>query len=145
MSKFTIIFFFLIACLLQSSCSSSSENSSFIFGKGKYRFTMSDSSGTTLLDGVLTVKSYEKDQITGTYTFTKIHDDGFAGFTSMSGEFSGSVNSAEKIVFINTNPKVADSNVFWKMKIKKSGLFGNWNYSIFRGASFGGLVKVTKY
>ena len=138
------ILFLTICGLIIAGCSSGNVSSPFKFGKGKYKFTMTDSSGTELLRGVLNVISYENDKFSGTYEFTKISDKSFEGFTSMNGEFSGDLNPNDKRVFINTNPRIADSNVFWNLKIRSSGLSGGWNYSVFRGRSQGGLVKITK-
>lgn len=147
-NKFSMIKFFLLSALIAttiflSGCSSSNSTSIFSFGVGKYNFTMSDSTGKKLLEGILNVKTYTKDKITGTYDFTEIYNNRFPGFSSMNGEFEGNVNEIEKKVFINTNPKIADSNVFWNLLIKKNSLTGEWNYSTFRGSGTRGKVKVT--
>ncbi|HRI85109.1 MAG TPA: hypothetical protein PK536_06645 [Ignavibacteria bacterium] len=127
------------------SCSSSEDAENFKFGKGKYRYKMSDSTGKALIDGIITVKTYENGEITGTLLVTKNYVNDFPGYTSMSNEFSGNVNLPEKKVFINTNPRIADSNVFWNMDIKTSGLSGEWRYSVFRGKTSTGKVKIMKY
>ncbi|HMS65522.1 MAG TPA: hypothetical protein PKD83_09755 [Ignavibacteria bacterium] len=134
----------LLAGFVAIGCSSgnNNDNGGFVFGKGKYKFKMSDSSGTEYLNGILNVKNYENGVISGTYEFKKISNDKFDGFSSMSGEFEGNVNLKEKVVFINTNPKIADSNVFWNMKIGNKSLYGSWQYSVFRGKTSGGKVKV---
>jgi len=144
MTKVILIFAFFAAGILMHGCSSSSSESNFTFGLGKHEFTMSDSSGTKLAEGTLNVKTYAKNEVSGTYTFTKVYNELFPGFSTMEGEFDGNVNLGDKIVFINTNPKIADSNVFWRMRIRKDGLSGGWIYSVFRGKTSGGLVKVTK-
>jgi hypothetical protein len=124
------------------SCSSSNESSNFIFSAGKYKFSMTDSTGKKLADGSLNVKTYSGNDISGTYEFTNIYVKDFPGLSAMDGEFSGTVNKAEKRVFINTNPKIADSNVFWNLDIKKSSLSGEWVYSVFRGTGNKGKVKI---
>lgn len=144
MTKIIFILTLLAVNIILHGCSSSSNESNFSFGLGKYKFIMSDSSGAKLLEGTLNVKTYAKNKISGTYTFTKVYSELFPGFSSMGNEFEGDVNVTDKIVFINTNPKIADSNVFWRMRIRKDGLSGGWNYSVFRGNTSGGLVKVTK-
>ncbi len=105
---------------------------------------MSDSTGKKLLEWILDVKTYSNDKISGAYEFKKIYDNKFPGFTSMDGQFDGNVNNIEKKVFINTNPKIADSNVFWNLIIKRTSLSGEWNYSTFRGITSKGKVKITK-
>ncbi len=144
MTKVIFILTFLAVSIILHGCSSSSNESNFSFGLGKYKFMMSDSSGAKLLEGTLNVRTYAKNKISGTYSFTNVYNKLFPGFSSMDGEFDGDVILTDKIVFINTNPKIADSNVFWRMRIRKEGLSGGWNYSVFRGNTSGGLVKVTK-
>ena len=144
MKKNFILFLTVFGLIIAGGCSSGNVSSPFKFGKGKYKFIMSDSLGTELVRGTLNVSSYENEKISGTYEFTKISDKNFDGFSSMGGEFSGDVNSVEKKVFINTNPRIADSNVFWNLKIKNSELYGSWNYSVFRGRSKVGQIKITK-
>ncbi|HAY33660.1 MAG TPA: hypothetical protein DCY06_05950, partial [Bacteroidetes bacterium] len=78
------------------SCSSSEDAENFKFGKGKYRYKMSDSTGKALIDGIITVKTYENGEITGTLLVTKNYVNDFPGYTSMSNEFSGNVNLPEK-------------------------------------------------
>lgn len=131
--------------LIIVSCSAGESSSGFSFGKGKYNFKMTDSSGKEMLTGILYVKTFNTDNsISGTYEFKKISDKDFPGYSSMEGEFSGNVDNSTRMVFINTNPRIADANVFWNLKIKKSSLSGGWNYSTFRGKASGGLVKITK-
>lgn len=126
------------------SCSSSTYTPEFSFGIGRYSFTMSDSLGNKLVDGTLNVKTYADKKISGTYVFNEIYSDKFSGFSSMNGEFDGDVNDIEKRFFINTNPKIADSNVFWNLLLKRTSLSGDWTYSTLRGTTGKGKVKVTK-
>ena len=106
---------------------------------------MTDSSGGKILEGILNVSSYIDDKISGTYTFSKIYDNDFQGLSSMEGEFAGNISAPEKKVFINTNPKIADSNVFWNMTIRKNSVSGEWNFSVFRkeGSALKGKIKIT--
>lgn len=135
----------LMLIISASGCSSSEDSDDFKFGKGKFRFKMSDSTGKALLSGILEVKTYVNEDITGTLLVTKNYVDDFPGYTSMSNEFSGNINRVEKTVFINTNPKIMDSNVFWNMDLKTSSVSGEWRYSVFRGNTTFGKVKITKY
>jgi len=135
----------LMVIISASSCSSSEESDDFNFGKGKYRFKMSDSTGKALVSGIIEVKTYVNEDITGTLLVTKNYVDDFPGFTSMSNDFSGNINRVEKTVFINTNPKIADSNVFWNMELGSNSVSGEWRYSIFRGNTTFGKIKITKY
>ncbi|MEO6695223.1 MAG: hypothetical protein ABIY50_10580 [Ignavibacteria bacterium] len=144
MTKVLCTITYLAVSIWLLGCTSSENEPGFTFGTGKYKFNMSDSSGTKLAEGTLNVSTYDKNKISGTYTFTKVYNDKFPGYSSMDGAFGGDVNSPDKIVFMNTNPRIADSNVFWKMRIRKDGLSGGWYYSVFRGQLAGGLVKITK-
>ena len=106
---------------------------------------MTDSVGKKILDGNLMVKDYLDDKISGTYEFTNVYQKDFIALGVMDGTFDGNVlpNDSNK-VFINTNPRIADANVFWNMKIKSSSVSGEWRYSVFRGSVNSGKVKITK-
>ncbi len=134
----------LAACVFMINCSSSTSTPGFSFGIGKYSFIMSDSLGNKLAEGTLNIKTYADKKISGTYVFTEIYNDRFPGFSSMNGELDGNVNDIEKRIFINTNPRIADSNIFWNLMIKRTSLTGDWTYSTLRGTTGKGKVKVTK-
>ncbi|MBV6477896.1 MAG: hypothetical protein HGGPFJEG_00641 [Ignavibacteria bacterium] len=142
MKKSFYFFFIFIPAVILAGCSSGNSDSSFTLEKGDYKFIMTDSLKSKLAEGILTVKTISKDKFSGTYKFTKKHKD-FSGLEVMNGEFSGEINKAENKVFINTNPRIADSNVFWNLKFTKSSLSGSWVHSVFRGTSSGGYVKIT--
>lgn len=143
MKKIFYVFSFAVVSLILSSCSSSNSESSFVLEKGKYKFLMSDSSNVKIAEGELNVTGFEGDKISGNYKF-KIKYKNINAFDVMNGEFSGDVNKKENKVFINTNPRIADANVFWNLKFTKSNLKGSWVYSLFRGNSTGGFVKIYK-
>lgn len=105
---------------------------------------MTDSLGKKILDGKLTVKDYLLDKISGTYELTNVYQEDFIALGVMNGEFDGNVIQDSNTVFINTNPRIADANVFWNMKIKSSSVSGEWRYSVFRGSVNSGKVKITK-
>lgn len=140
-------YMYVIAFLIfASGCSSSSDDSTFTFGKGSYNFVMYDSTGKkVMIKGIMNVAEYSGDKITGTLEYTNVYDSAFNGYSSMSREFEGNVIKKEKKVWVNTNPRIADSNVFWNMKIGKSSLKGEWTYSVFRGQGGSkGKIKITK-
>ena len=138
--------YFLAFLIFASGCSSSSEDSSFTFGKGKYNFVMYDSTGSgKLIEGKMTVENYDEEKISGKLEYTKVYDEDFNGYSSMSDIFEGNVVKKDRKVWVNTNPRIADSNVFWNMTIGKTSVNGEWTYSVFRGqGSFKGKVKLTK-
>lgn len=140
----SIIFNIVIILALFAGCSSSNYEENFKFGIGKYKFTMSDSLGKKVAEGTMNVETMKDDNITGSYEFTKIYQSDFPGLSSMNGEFSGNIVKSEKRVFINTNPKIADSNVFWNLDIKNKYLLGEWTYSTFRGSQNKGKIKIAK-
>lgn len=132
-----------VSAMTSDGCSSSYESSRFTFDPGSYKFSMTDSTGAKLADGTLTLKTKSSGNISGSYAFTKVYRNDFPGKSSMDGEFQGTI-SADNKVFINTNPRIADSNVFWNMELKKSSLTGDWVYSVFRGTGNKGKIKITK-
>lgn len=114
---------------------------------GKYNYTMTDSAGEKLIEGVLSVTGHDNEKISGTYTKDKVFNDSFPGFKSMKGFFSGNVDVAEKKAFINTNPKIADNNIIINFEIKKDSLAGRWTFSTMRGTLATGnfyAVKIKK-
>lgn len=139
-----IQFSILMTVITTTGCSSSNEQAAFKFGIGKYRFNMSDSTGKKMAEGTLEIKTYASDKISGTYEFTNIIEKDFPGLSTMDGVFEGNVIPSEKKVFINTNPRIADANVFWNMLIKKNSVSGEWNFSVFRGSMKKGKVKIFK-
>lgn len=144
MIKKIIFIFNFSALIFLVSCSSSIESAPFKFGIGKYKFYMADSSGKNLAEGILNVTGKSGDNISGSYEFKNIYNKDFPGLSTMDGKFEGNIIEAEKKVFINTNPRIADSNVFWNLVIKNNYLTGEWIFSVFRGTSNRGKVKITK-
>ncbi|HMQ69032.1 MAG TPA: hypothetical protein PKA90_08355 [Ignavibacteria bacterium] len=140
-----LIYFLLITAMTVTiGCSSGSEKKPFVFGKGKYKFVMTDSIGNKILDGNLTVKDYLVNDISGIYDIVNVYQKDFIALGVMDGTFDGNVIQDSNTVFINTNPRIADANVFWNMKIRSSSVSGEWRYSVFRGSVNKGKVKITK-
>ncbi len=105
---------------------------------------MTDSLGKKILDGNLTVKDYLVNDISGTYEIVNVYQKDFIALGVMDGTFDGNVMQDSNTVFINTNPRIADANVFWNMKIRSTSVSGEWRYSVFRGSVNKGKVKITK-
>ena len=98
---------------------------------GDYEFTMYDSTNSKIADGVLTIESHVGEKVMGTYKFTNLVTE-FSGYGTMRGKFDGKVNESEKMILINTNPGVADNNIYFNVKIEKNKLEGEWYYTGFR-------------
>ncbi|CAF3648354.1 unnamed protein product [Rotaria sp. Silwood1] len=71
---------------------------------GDYDFTMYGAGGSKIASGVMTVKD--------------ITD--FPAKSAMGGDFTGNADYTKGKVFINTNPKIADANVFFNASIYSS-------------------------
>ncbi len=135
---------FLIASVISCSGGSGRKDSVGYLSEGKYNFIMYDSSGEKTAEGILNVKSFSEIKINGNYSFTKVYNE-FAGYESMSkGEFTGKVNNKEKSVLIDTNPLIADNNVFFNLKIGESSLEGDWYYTYSRRVTASCRVKLSK-
>lgn len=144
----------LVAALVLSSCSGSDSESSLALKKGKYTYVLTDSSGTSLVEGLMTFDSISKQTtgssdyiVKGSYTLSKVSKDTtYKGFSTLDGgELQGYYNDKQKFININTNPKIADANVFINANVVGSDLKGGWYYSTFRsGYTEGGLFKATK-
>ncbi|MFA5404464.1 MAG: hypothetical protein WC358_05980 [Ignavibacteria bacterium] len=111
---------------------------------GKYFYTMTDSVDNKLIEGVINISDCEGDKIGGTYSKDKIYNDNFLGFSSMTGFFSGNVKVNEKKASINTNPKIADNNIFIGFDIKNESLTGKWTFSTMRGKIGWGYFSAVK-
>ena len=137
-------FIFLSIAFISCSGGNSKHNSLGYLSEGSYNFTMYDSAGVKIAEGNLTVKSFKDNNISGTYSFTKVYTE-FEGYQSMSkGEFKGSVNDKENMVLINTNPQQADNNVFFNLKIEPLSLKGDWYYTVSRRVSISSRVELFK-
>ncbi|HAX48264.1 MAG TPA: hypothetical protein PK605_06500 [Ignavibacteria bacterium] len=142
--------------LMFNACSGSDSEKSISLKTGKYGYVLSDSSGNSLVEGEMSVVTITKQQgtgdvndyeVTGSYTITKnTADSTYQGFSTMNGgEMKGYYNDARKFININTNPRIADANVFINAIVKSKSIEGGWHYSTFRGThNEGGLFKATK-
>ncbi|MBZ0202098.1 MAG: hypothetical protein K8I03_03690 [Ignavibacteria bacterium] len=141
----------IAAVLILSSCSGSDSDSSLALKKGRYQYILTDSSGTSLVEGLMTFDSITKQTtgsgdylVSGSYTISKLTKDTiYQGFTTMEGgELKGYYNDKQNFININTNPRIADANVFLNANIVSGELKGGWYYSTFRsGHTEGGLFN----
>jgi hypothetical protein len=130
--------------ILVIGCSGSTDKpSDKLIETGEYEFTMKDSTGAITARGILSIDSFKVNKVTGTYRFTEMVYI-FNGQETMTGVFSGRVNENSKTVLINTNPAVADNNVFFNLNIKNGLLDGEWYYSAFRQTFKPGKIKLVK-
>jgi len=142
-------FIFLIALALLGGCASSGSSSDNQIELADYTFTMFGAGGTKIAEGVMTVKDIMvKDanmpSISGTYDITKWYTEDFGPKSTMGGDFSGNADYTKGKVFINTNPRIADANVFFNVTIYSSFYQGEWNYSTFRGPTSRGELIIKK-
>jgi hypothetical protein len=126
---YTALFLLLIYVI---SCSGSKYTPAAL-KTGEYSFSMSDSSGNTLVEGEMKLDTNADGIIYGTYNFTNKYVTNFPGFSTMTGSCEGTYVRSEGLVHLNMNPKVADANVFIGAKIYRSSLAGEWSFSTFRG------------
>ncbi|MCC6866121.1 MAG: hypothetical protein IT280_08175 [Ignavibacteria bacterium] len=129
--------------VLFNACTSSESDNSIPIKKGRYNFTLNDSAGNNLIAGEMMFSKITKQKdvgednyvIEGSYTVTKVNTDTtYKGFSTMNGgELKGYYNAKSKMININTNPRIADANVFLNGKVTGTSITGGWNYSTFRG------------
>lgn len=144
----------IVLVIVFNSCSGSDSEKSISIKKGKYSYTLTDSSGTVLVEGQMMLDTFNvqkssKDDyiVAGSYSVSKMTTDtSYHGFGTLNGgSLSGYYNETKKFININTNPKIADANVFINANVKSGNLNGGWYYSTFRGKNNeGGLFKATK-
>jgi hypothetical protein len=154
MKTFTGIFCIILALALVS-CSGSDSTTKVKIKKGEYSYILTDSANTTLVEGILKIDAVTKMKdvgqdmysVTGSYTIDKMTDDtAYVGFSSMrAGDYKGFYNLLTNSVNINTNPQIADANVFINADVKSGSIEGSWSFSTFRGSSKeGGFFKAIK-
>jgi hypothetical protein len=125
----TLFFLFSIAII---SCSGSKYTPAAL-KTGNYSFSMSDSTGNTLVEGDMKLDTNAEGKIYGTYSFTNKYVTDFPGFSTMTGSCEGTYVKSEGMIHLNMNPKVADANVFIGARVYRSSLAGEWSFSTFRG------------
>lgn len=145
---------FLALAIVLISCSGSETTEKVKLKKGKYSYSLTDSANTSLVEGEIMVDAVVKSdvgekmyRVAGTYTVTKMTTDtNYTGLPTMNtGEYSAYYNDQTKTININTNPKIADANVFINADVSSSEWKGSWYYSSFRGVNKeGGLFKAKK-
>lgn len=143
----------IILVILFNSCSGSDSEKTLTLKTGKYSYKLTDSAGTTLVDGEMMIDKITKQKdapeyiVSGSYTIkTMTSDTSYHGFSTMTGgQLSGYYSDEKKFLNINTNPKIADANVFINVSVKSSLLDGSWYYSTFRGTDKeAGFFKATR-
>ncbi len=143
----------IVFVIVFNSCSGSDTEKTTTLKTGKYNYTLTDSAGATLVEGEMMFDKITKQKenadylVSGSYTIkTMTTDTSYHGFSTMTGgELSGYYSDEKKFLNINTNPKIADANVFINVNVKSSALDGSWYYSTFRGMDKeGGLFKAAR-
>lgn len=136
---------FFCVCVFMMGCGGSETEVKPKLKTGAYDYTLTDSAGTSLVTGVLTVATVKRSavgedknnyDITGTYTVVNMTTDtSYYGFATMKGgDFKGLYNHLQKSIWVNTNPMIADANVFLNGTVAGTNWSGSWNFSTFRGA-----------
>ncbi len=143
----------LVFVLVFNSCSGSDSEKSLSLKTGRYSYVISDSAGNSLVVGQIILDKFNKQKETKDYTVTGSYiissmttDTSYHGFVTMSpGDLTGYYNESKKFININTNPKIADANVFINANVKNGDMEGWWYYSTFRGTDKeGGFFKALK-
>lgn len=150
--KYLMIFLFTAALLLVS-CSGSNDSNNPSLKRGEYSYKLTDSAGTVLVEGTIKIESIKKEvlrndySVYGHYTIGSMTSDtSYMGFSTLrAGDFKGYYNDSLKFFNINTNPQIADANVFINTYVKGSDLNGGWSFSTFRsGYLEAGLFRANK-
>ncbi len=159
MKNFSLSILFFLAVVISGSmisgCASTSSstttkntcscNAPLLIEKGNYTFVMYDSTGLNkVAEGDFIIESADTSNFKGNYNFKIVFQEDFPGRSSMNGDFSGNINYFERKAFVNTNPRIADSNVFFSLYLDQTSMFGDWSYSTFRGPRATGKVTIVK-
>lgn len=111
---------------------------------GNYSFKMTDSTGATLVEGVISPKDFIDPNISGLYTVTNFVQSSFKSEINQSGNFSGILEEKTKKVFVNLNPKVSDNNIFLRLEVIGADLKGTWEKSTLMGLKGKGNFTASK-
>lgn len=140
-----IIFIAIIPVLFISACNSSKElGDDLEFVKGDYTYNLLDSSGKKLASGSFVIAEINGKDVSGTYSFDEMFVNDFPGRESMTGKFSGQLGADNKTLWINTNPKLSDNNVFMNITAGKFSYLGEWRFSTMRGSVGTGKIQLFK-
>lgn len=134
----------IVFAIAFSSCSGSDTDNGPALKKKSYVYSLTDSSGGVLAEGTIDITSIVKSTVTGmrntydvkgSYTVGNVTTDtNYTAFSTMTGgEMTGMYNDSLKTIWINTNPSIADANVFINANVTSSTLKGDWYFSTFRG------------
>ncbi len=134
----------IICAVAFSSCSGSDTDNGPGLKKKSYVYSLTDSSSVVLAEGTMDITSISKSTVTGmrntydvkgTYTVGNVTTDTmYTAFSTMTGgEMTGLYNDSLKTIWINTNPSIADANVFINANVTSSKMKGDWYFSTFRG------------
>ena len=141
MFKASTLLFFILALIISGCTGSSNDPNS---QKDVYSFSMYDSLDAVIAKGTMTVDKRESESISGTYSFTSVINE-FTGYGAMKkGKFTGKINKAEKMILIDTNPGVADNNVYFNVRIWQDRMEGDWYYTALRQHMTYNKVVLTK-
>ena len=114
------------------------------FEEGEYTFVMLDTSDNKLFEGFFNIEKREGNNISGTYGITKEYVEDFPGASTMRGEFDGKLSPDGKRAFVNTNPKIADANIFIRITAGKVSYVGRWEYVTMMGVKAWGYFNAYK-
>jgi hypothetical protein len=152
----TICFALIVSLVfVYSSCGGSDSDDAPTVKKGNYSYVIADSTGKSWVEGMMRVDTIKKQTglpsmvVTGSYTITMMTTDTtFTGKSALrEGSFIGYFDKASKMININTNPQVADANIFINAYVSSNNMKGGWYYSTFTrsgGRTEGGLFKATR-
>ena len=94
--------------------------------------------------GSFEIKNINGKDISGTYIFDKVYTQSQIIKAGETREMTGSLSDDRKQVFINANPKLADSNIFLRITAGLLSYSGEWSYSTMMGVLDKGRIKAYK-
>ena len=140
---------FVLLAVIYSGCTNCTDKevvySPFVKSLlGNYNFSMTDSSGITIVEGIISPKEFYDPNISGTYSVTNFIKNSFKSEINQSGSFTGVLDEKARKVFVNMNPKVADNNIFLRLEVVGTELKGTWEKSTMMGLQGKGNFSASK-
>ena len=126
-----------------TNCSTFDLDTYYLQENTDYRFTMLTQENVPVADIMVSVTTRDRYNINGNNSIIIAYTDTVVSLSSIKRAFSAKEEEDDNRVLLNTNPKIADGNIFFDFRLDKNRVEGQWYYSSMKGKKASG--KLTGY